>query len=98
MLWGKTAEGQAPVEGCDKNNKKKRCLMKDNRNFNFGGFGFGGQQTGGGFGFGGQQTGGGFGFGGQQAQPAEPEEGSITVDKGIFDFYKDYFDGIKSFE
>ncbi|MBQ7212801.1 MAG: hypothetical protein IJS19_09115 [Muribaculaceae bacterium] len=26
------------------------------------------------------------------------EQGSITVDKGIFDFYKDYFDGIKSFE
>ena len=25
------------------------------------------------------------------------EQGSITVDKGIFDFYKDYFDGIKSF-
>lgn len=26
------------------------------------------------------------------------EQGSITVDKGIFDFYKDYFDGINSFE
>lgn len=26
------------------------------------------------------------------------EQGSITVDKGIFDFYKEYFDGIKSFE
>ena len=26
------------------------------------------------------------------------EQGSITVDKGIYDFYKDYFDGIKSFE
>lgn len=26
------------------------------------------------------------------------EQGSITVDKGLFDFYKEYFDGIKSFE
>lgn len=26
------------------------------------------------------------------------EQGSITVDKGIFDFYREYFDGIKSFE
>ena len=26
------------------------------------------------------------------------EQGSITIDKGIFDFYKEYFDGIKSFE
>lgn len=26
------------------------------------------------------------------------EQGSITVDKGLFDFYKDYFDGIVSFE
>lgn len=26
------------------------------------------------------------------------EQGSITVDKGIFAFYKDYFDGINSFE
>lgn len=26
------------------------------------------------------------------------EQGSITVDKGIFDFYKEYFDGINSFE
>ena len=26
------------------------------------------------------------------------EQGSIIVDKGIFDFYKEYFDGIKSFE
>ncbi len=26
------------------------------------------------------------------------EQGSITVDKGIFDFYKEYFDGIQSFE
>lgn len=26
------------------------------------------------------------------------EQGSITVDKGIFDFYKEYFDGIVSFE
>lgn len=25
------------------------------------------------------------------------EQGSITVDKGLFDFYKEYFDGIKSF-
>ena len=26
------------------------------------------------------------------------EQGSITVDKGLFEFYKDYFDGIRSFE
>lgn len=26
------------------------------------------------------------------------EQGSITIDKGLFDFYKEYFDGIKSFE
>ena len=26
------------------------------------------------------------------------EQGSITIDKGIFDFYKEYFDGIKPFE
>jgi hypothetical protein len=26
------------------------------------------------------------------------EQGSITVDKGLFDFYKEYFDGINSFE
>lgn len=26
------------------------------------------------------------------------EQGSITIDKGLFDFYKNYFDGIKSFE
>lgn len=26
------------------------------------------------------------------------EQGSITIDKGIFDFYKEYFDGINSFE
>lgn len=26
------------------------------------------------------------------------EQGSITVDKGLFDFYKEYFDGIRSFE
>lgn len=26
------------------------------------------------------------------------EQGSITVSKGIFDFYKEYFDGIRSFE
>lgn len=26
------------------------------------------------------------------------EQGSITIDKNMFDFYKDYFDGIKSFE
>ena len=26
------------------------------------------------------------------------EQGSITIDKRIFDFYKEYFDGIKSFE
>lgn len=26
------------------------------------------------------------------------EQGSITIDRGIFDFYKNYFDGIKSFE
>ena len=26
------------------------------------------------------------------------EQGSITVERGIFDFYKEYFDGIKSFE
>lgn len=26
------------------------------------------------------------------------EQGSITVDKGLFDFYKEYFDGIVSFE
>lgn len=26
------------------------------------------------------------------------EQASITVDKGIFDFYKEYFDGIRSFE
>lgn len=26
------------------------------------------------------------------------EQGSIIIDRGIFDFYKEYFDGIKSFE
>ncbi len=26
------------------------------------------------------------------------EQGSITIDKGIFDFYKEYYDGINSFE
>lgn len=26
------------------------------------------------------------------------EQGSITVSRGIFDFYKEYFDGIRSFE
>lgn len=26
------------------------------------------------------------------------EQGCITVDRGLFDFYKEYFDGIKSFE
>lgn len=26
------------------------------------------------------------------------EQGSITIDKGLFDFYKEYFDGIISFE
>lgn len=26
------------------------------------------------------------------------EQGSITIDKGIFEFYKEYFDGINSFE
>lgn len=26
------------------------------------------------------------------------EQGSITVDKGLFEFYKGYFDGIRSFE
>lgn len=26
------------------------------------------------------------------------EQGSITIDKGLFDFYKEYFDGIRSFE
>lgn len=26
------------------------------------------------------------------------EQGSITVDRGIYDFYKEYFDGINSFE
>ncbi len=26
------------------------------------------------------------------------EQGSITIDKGLFEFYKDYFDGIQSFE
>lgn len=26
------------------------------------------------------------------------EQGSITIDKGLFDFYKEYFDGINSFE
>lgn len=26
------------------------------------------------------------------------EQGSITIDRGIFDFYKEYFDGIVSFE
>lgn len=26
------------------------------------------------------------------------EQGSLTVDRGIYDFYKDYFDGISSFE
>lgn len=26
------------------------------------------------------------------------EQGSITIDKGIYDFYKEYFDGINSFE
>lgn len=26
------------------------------------------------------------------------ENGNITIDKGIFEFYKQYFDGIKSFE
>ena len=26
------------------------------------------------------------------------EQGSITCDRGIFDFYKEYFDGIVSFE
>lgn len=26
------------------------------------------------------------------------EQGSITVDKGLFEFYKDYFDGIRSYE
>jgi hypothetical protein len=26
------------------------------------------------------------------------ENGNITVDTGLFRFYKDYFDGIKSFE
>lgn len=26
------------------------------------------------------------------------EQGSITIDRGLFEFYKEYFDGIKSFE
>lgn len=26
------------------------------------------------------------------------EQGSITIDKGLYDFYKEYFDGINSFE
>ena len=26
------------------------------------------------------------------------EQGSITVDRGIYDFYREYFDGIISFE
>lgn len=26
------------------------------------------------------------------------EQGCITIDKGIYDFYKEYFDGINSFE
>jgi hypothetical protein len=26
------------------------------------------------------------------------EQGSITVDRGLFEFYREYFDGINSFE